>query len=182
VKSASISPEQGGDGEELNEKEVEQKKGDEADSLKKSKGFPPKPSSQKKSKATMTKMHIVLTSDDFDFLVADLNDASLEIEEKKEVKQEEMYDQIDTKLQGVQKALQSNDTISTATGEPELEYELGQLHHLAEIVEARLRRAQEETTQSTQALTQVQGVLVEKHSDAEWEKLALQEKFDEEKS
>jgi hypothetical protein len=50
----------------------------------------------------MTKMQTVLTSDDFDFLVAALNDASLEIEEKQEAKQEVMYDRIKTKLQGVQ--------------------------------------------------------------------------------
>jgi len=36
--------------------------------------------------------------------------------------------------------------------------------------------------QATQALTQVQGVLVEKHSTVEREKLDLQAKFDEEKS
>jgi hypothetical protein len=98
VKTASISPEQGGDGEELNDKEVEQQQGDEVDPLKKRKGSPLKPSSQKKSKATMTKMQTVLTSDDFDFLVAALNDASLEIAEKQEAKKEEMYDRIETEL------------------------------------------------------------------------------------
>jgi hypothetical protein len=67
-------------------------------------------------------------------------------------------------------------------GEPELGDEPAQLHRLADTVEAHLRRAQEETTQATQALTQVQGVLVEKRSAAEWENLSLQVKFDEEKS
>jgi hypothetical protein len=56
VITASISPEKGGDGEELDEKEVKQNQRDEVDPLKKRKGFPPKPSSQKKVKATMTKM------------------------------------------------------------------------------------------------------------------------------
>jgi hypothetical protein len=98
MKTASISPEQGGDGEELDEKEVEQKQGDEVDPLKKRKGSPLKPSSRKKSKASMTKMQTVLTSDDFDFLIAALNDASLEIAEKQEAKQEEMYDRIETEL------------------------------------------------------------------------------------
>jgi hypothetical protein len=56
VKTSSISPEKGGDGEELNKKEVEQQQGDEADPLKKRKGSPLKPSSWKKVKATMTKM------------------------------------------------------------------------------------------------------------------------------
>jgi hypothetical protein len=50
------------------------------------------------------------------------------------------------------------------SGEPELGDEPAQLHRLAETVEARLRRAQEETEQATQALTQVQGVLVEQAS------------------
>jgi hypothetical protein len=105
VKTTSISPERGGDGEELNEKEVEQKQGDEVDPLKKRKGLLLKPSSRKKSKATMTKMQTVLTSDDFDFLITSLQDASLEIAEKQEANQEEMYDRIETKLQGVQHAL-----------------------------------------------------------------------------
>jgi hypothetical protein len=66
-------------------------------------------------------------------------------------------------------------------GEPELGDEPAQLHRLADTVKARLRRAQEETAQATQALTQVQGVLIEQHSVAEQEKLSLQAKFDEEK-
>jgi hypothetical protein len=102
VKTASISPEQGGDGEELDDKEVKQKQGDEVDPLKKRKGSPPKPSSRKKLKASMTKMQTVLTSEDFDFLIAALNDASLEIVEKQEAKQEEMYDRIEIELRGVQ--------------------------------------------------------------------------------
>jgi hypothetical protein len=63
-KTASISPEQGGDGdvEEMKDKEAEQKKGevtpprDEVDPLKKRKVSPLKSSSQKKSRATVTKM------------------------------------------------------------------------------------------------------------------------------
>jgi hypothetical protein len=45
MKTVSISPEKGGDGEELNDKEFEQKKGDKVDPLKKRKGSPLKPSS-----------------------------------------------------------------------------------------------------------------------------------------
>jgi outer membrane protein OmpA-like peptidoglycan-associated protein len=67
-------------------------------------------------------------------------------------------------------------------GEPELGDEPTQLHCLADTVEARLRRAQEETEQATQALAQVQGVLVEQCSAAERENLSLQVKFDEEKA
>jgi hypothetical protein len=46
----------------------------------------------------MTKMQIILTSDDFDFIIAALNNASLEIVEKQMAKQEEMYDRIEVKL------------------------------------------------------------------------------------
>jgi archaellin len=98
VKTTSISPKKGGDDAELNDTEVEQQQGDKADPLKKRKGSPPKPSSQKKSKATMKKMQTILTSNDFDFLIATLNDASLEIAEKQEAKQEDLYDQIMTEL------------------------------------------------------------------------------------
>jgi hypothetical protein len=105
VKTASISPEQEGDGEKLNDKEVKHKQGDEVDPLKKRKCFPLKPSSRKKSKATMTKMQTILTSNEFNFLVAALDDASLEIEEKQGEKKEEMYDRIETELRGVQQAL-----------------------------------------------------------------------------
>jgi hypothetical protein len=56
MKTASISLEQGGDGKDLDDKEVKHNQGDEVDSLNKSKGSPPKPSSQKKSKAYMAKI------------------------------------------------------------------------------------------------------------------------------
>jgi hypothetical protein len=107
-----------------------------------------------------------------------LNDASLEIAEKQEAKQEAMYNRIEIELQGVQQALQSSHAVSTvplSLGTPELGDEPSQLHRIADTVEARLRRAQEETMQATQALTQVQGVLVEQRSAAEWENLSLQE-------
>jgi hypothetical protein len=68
------------------------------DPLKKRKVSPLKPSSQKKSKATMTKMKTVLIANDFDFIIITLNDASLEIVEKKEAKKEEMYDRIEVEL------------------------------------------------------------------------------------
>jgi hypothetical protein len=68
----------------------------------------------------MTKIQTVLTSDDFDFLIAALQDASLEITEKKEAKQEEMYDRIEIELRGVQKTLWSSRAVSTMPGELEL--------------------------------------------------------------
>jgi hypothetical protein len=74
----------------MKEKEAEQKKGevtlprDEVDPLKKRKVSSPKPSSRKKSRATVTKMQTTLTPNDFDFIITTLNDASLEIIENKE--------------------------------------------------------------------------------------------------
>jgi hypothetical protein len=47
-------------------------------------------------------MQTVLTSDDFNFIITALNDALLEIVEKKEAKQEDMYNRIEVELQGVQ--------------------------------------------------------------------------------
>jgi len=79
----------------------------------------------------MTKMQTILTSNDFDFIIEALNDASLEIVEKKEAKQEEVFHQIKDELQGVQQALQSIHTVSTAPlslTTPELGDEPAQLH------------------------------------------------------
>jgi hypothetical protein len=104
--------------------------------------------------------------------------------EKQEAKKEEMYDRIEVELRGVQQALQSSRAVSTVPlplGEQELGDEPTQLHRLADATEARLRRAQEEIEQATQALKQVQGVLVEQRRVAEQEKISLQTKFDEEK-
>jgi hypothetical protein len=112
--------------------------------LKKRKVSPQKPSSQKKSKASMTKMQTILTSDDFDFIIATPNDASLEIVEKKGEKKEEMYDRIEDELCGVQQALQYICAVSTVPfplGEVELGDEPAQLHHLVETVEAHLQQA-----------------------------------------
>ena len=84
-KTTSISPEQGGDGGEPGNTEVEQNKGEvippreEEDPSKKRKVTPPKPSSRKKAKATRTKFETVLTLDDFDFIIAALNNTSLEM-------------------------------------------------------------------------------------------------------
>jgi hypothetical protein len=53
-----------------------------------------------------------------------LNDASLEIEEKQEEKQEDLYDRITTELQGVQQALQSSRIVFTTLRELEVGDEL----------------------------------------------------------
>jgi hypothetical protein len=84
----------------------------------------------------------MLTMDEFDFIIATLNDASLEIEKKKEVKKEEMYNRIEVNIQGVKHALQSICLVSTMPlplGTTELGDEPAQLHHLTDTVEARLR-------------------------------------------
>jgi hypothetical protein len=102
-KTTSVSPDRRGDDEleELNGKGDDQNPDeltpprDEVDPLNKRKVSHSKPSSWKKSKAIMTKMKIVLTVDDFDFIIAALNGASLKIVEKQEAKQEEMYDIIE---------------------------------------------------------------------------------------
>jgi hypothetical protein len=75
-----------------------------------------------------------------------------------------MYNRIEIELQGVQQELQYSRAVSTASliaGTVESGEEPAQLHRIVDMVEARLRRAQEETVQATQDLTQVQGVLVE---------------------
>jgi lysophospholipase L1-like esterase len=96
--------------------------------------------------------------DDFVFIIAMVNDASKEKVEKKEVKQEHMYNHIEIELQGVQQALQSSHAVPTApliTRIVEPVDELAQLHRIADMGEARLRQAQEDIAQATQALTQI---------------------------
>jgi hypothetical protein len=91
----------------------------------------------------MTKMQTILTSDDFDFIIVALNDASLEIAEKQEAKQEVMYNRIEIEIQGVQQELQSSPAVSTAPlplGTLEMGDEPAQLHRIADTIEAHLQR------------------------------------------
>jgi hypothetical protein len=88
VRTASMAPDQGGNGEEL--EEVEQRLGNEVEIINKRKGLPLEPSSWKKSKAPVTKLKTTLTPDDFSFLIATMNEAIEEITEKKEATQETM--------------------------------------------------------------------------------------------
>jgi len=53
----------------------------------------------------------MLTQNDFSFLIATMNEAIEEIEEKKEAKQETMYNRIEIELQGVQQELQSSHAV-----------------------------------------------------------------------
>jgi hypothetical protein len=145
----------------------------------KRKKTPPNPSSRKKAKATRTTLKTTLTPDDFDFLIVALNDVSFVLAEKQEAKQEELFNRIKGELKEVQQAVQSSQVVSTApliretsgTGD-----EPTQLHQIADQVEARLQRAQEDTAQATQALMQAQTTLLEKQKEAEWEKLSLKAK------
>jgi len=88
VRTASISPDEGGDGEEIEGAEIEQQKGevppprDKEDSSKKRKVSPMKSSSRKKPRTPVTKMRTTLTLDDFNFIIVAVNDASHEILEK----------------------------------------------------------------------------------------------------
>jgi hypothetical protein len=147
MNTTSISPEKGGDGGYLGRTEVEQNKGEvtppreEEDPSKKRKVTPPKILSRKKTKETKTKFETVLTLDDFDFIVAALNDTSLEIAEKKEAKQDEVFSCIRDELRGVQQEIQSSRAVSTVplpSGTLELGDEPAQLHRIADKVEARL--------------------------------------------
>jgi hypothetical protein len=69
-----------------------------------------------------------------------------------------VFSHIRDELQRVQQEIQSSRIVSTAplpSGTLELGDEPTQLHQIVDTVEAFLRRAQEETTQATQALVQV---------------------------
>jgi hypothetical protein len=73
IKIASVTPNQEGNNDDL--EEVEQHPEEEVEYPKKRKGSPLKSSSKKKAKATMNKMKTTLNHDDFNFLLATLNEA-----------------------------------------------------------------------------------------------------------
>jgi hypothetical protein len=80
-----------------------------------------------------------------------------------EDKQATMYEKIETKIRGVQQALQSIRAVSTVpppSEEPELGYELAQLCRIADATEAFLRQAQEEKEQDMVDLKQAQQEVV----------------------
>jgi heme-binding NEAT domain protein len=137
---------------------------EEEDPSMKRKMTPPKPSSRNKSKATQTMLKTTLTLDDFDFLIATLNDVSLELAEKQEANQEDIFNRIKGELKEVQQALHPSQAVSKAplisetsgTGDDHT-----QLHQIVDQVEYRLRRAQEDIVQATQALMQAQTALLE---------------------
>jgi hypothetical protein len=73
-------------------------------------------------------------------------------------------------------------TMPLSAGTPEIGDKQAQLHRIADTVEARLRWAQEETMQATQALVKAQEDHLEQRSTVKRKKLTLQERFDKEKS
>jgi hypothetical protein len=85
VRIASVAPDQEGNNEEL--EEVEQQPRDEVKITKKRKGSPSKSPSKKKEKVTMTNMKTTFNPDDFNFLLATLNESIEEITEKQKAKQ-----------------------------------------------------------------------------------------------
>jgi hypothetical protein len=85
----------------------------------------------------------------------------------------------------VQQALWSSQVVSTAplTMEiPGIGDDPTQLRQITEKVEARLRRAQEDITQATQALAQEHNTHGEQQRKAKHEQLTLQAKWEEEKA
>jgi hypothetical protein len=73
MRTTSITLDQGGDGEDL--EEVKQRPKDEVEIINKRKGLPPEPSSWKKLKAPVTKLQTTLTLDYFSFLITAMNEA-----------------------------------------------------------------------------------------------------------
>jgi hypothetical protein len=142
MRMTSITPNQGGDGEDL--EEVEQRPEDKVEIIKKRKDLPLEPSSRKKSKALVTKLQTTLTPYDFSFLIATMNEAIEEISKKKEAKKETMYNRIEIKHQGMHKALQSSLSVSTTPlleGTTEEGDEPVQLRKIVDTVEVCLWKA-----------------------------------------
>jgi hypothetical protein len=115
-----------------------------------------------------------------------VSDASEDILQRTEAKQETMYERIEAELRGVQQALHSSPhAVSTAPPppeEPELGDEPAQLRRIADATEAHLHRVQEEKEQATVALKQAQEEIIEKRRVAQQEKDDLQIKFEEDRA
>jgi hypothetical protein len=126
-ETASDSP-GGGEGDEVDKEEdkgeeYKQNQGEvtpprdplyEADTSKKRKVSPKKPTSWKNSKASKPQLHIVLTMDDIDLIIVVVSDTSKYILQRNKAKQETMYGRIEAELKGVQQALYSSPTVSIA--------------------------------------------------------------------
>jgi hypothetical protein len=127
------------------------------ESSKKRKVSPKKPSAWKKSKSHKPQLQTMLTVYDIDLIIVVVSDTSEEILQRREAKQETMFHRIEAELKGVQQALYSSHAVSTAplsSGGIEVGDVPAQLCRLADLIEALLRRAQEEKEQATEALKQ----------------------------
>jgi hypothetical protein len=162
-ETTSESPSGGGD-DIVNKEEKEQeedKQGEvtlphnlanDTNPSKKRKVSPTKPSSWKKSKANKLNMQSVLTVDDLNFIILAVGDASKNILQRSEEKQEAMYTRIEAKLRGVQQFFYLSCAVSNApppSEEPELGDEPAQLCRLADVTEACLHQAQDKNNQAT---------------------------------
>jgi hypothetical protein len=126
----------------------------------------------------------VLTVDDVDLIITVVEDASEDILQRHEVKQETLYDRIEKELRDIQQAIYSSRAVSTVPSSSEI-VELGdeptQLRRLADATEARLHRVQEEKEQATEALKQEKEEALEKLRVAQQEKDEIRAKFEEDK-
>jgi hypothetical protein len=85
----------------------------------------------------------MLTVDDIQLIITVVEDASEDILQRHEAKQETWYDKIEKELKDIQQAIQSSHAVSTApssTESVELGDEPTQLCRLADATETRLRR------------------------------------------
>jgi hypothetical protein len=145
-----VNQEEGGEeGEKKDKGEVTPPKDPptEAKTSKKRKVSPQKPSARKKTRANKPQSKNVLTVDDVDLIIAVVEDASEDILQRHEVKQETLYERIEKELKDIQQAIYSSRAVPTAPSSSEIA-ELGdeptQLRRLADATEARLHRVQEE--------------------------------------
>jgi hypothetical protein len=197
-ETASDSPGGGGDDEVDKEEdkgeEDKKKQGevtpprdpiDEAETSKKRKVSPTKPTSWKKSKASKPQMQTVLMMDDIDFIIVAISDTSEDILQCNEAKQETMYERIEVEMKGVQQALYSSRAVSTvppSSEGTELGDEPAQLHRIADATKAHLHRVQEEKEQATEALKKAKEESIEKCQVAQQEKDDIQAKFAEDRA
>jgi hypothetical protein len=89
----------------------------------------------------------MLTMDDIDLIIIVVSDTSKDILHPSESKQESMYDRIEENLKGIQHSLYSRHAVPTAplsVGNIEVGYEHTQLLRIADAMEARIHRVQEE--------------------------------------
>jgi hypothetical protein len=176
-ETGSESPGRGGDDEankaEKNGEEYKQKQRkvtsprdlvDEAETSKKRKVPPPKPTSRKNSKASKLKLQTMLTVDDSNFIIAAVSHASKDILQRNEAKQETIYERIEAEIRGVQQALHSSRAMSIApppSEETELGDEPAQLRRIVDATKVHLCRVQEEKEQAMEALKKVQEEAIE---------------------